>query len=64
MIGCGVFGITLLAVYAASTLYHGVQERRAKHVLRVVDHVCIYLLIAGTYTPFTWWKGAPGAGRS
>jgi len=52
VIGCTVFGITLLAVYAASTLYHGVQERKAKHFFRLVDHVCIYLLIAGTYTPF------------
>ena len=57
VIGCGVFGITMLAVYTASTLYHGVQQRRAKHFLRVVDHVCIYLLIAGTYTPFALVEG-------
>jgi hemolysin III len=47
----------MLAVYAASTLYHGVQQRRAKHFFRVVDHVCIYLLIAGTYTPFALGEG-------
>jgi hemolysin III len=57
VIGCGVFGATMLAVYAASTLYHGVQERRAKHFFRVVDHVCIYLMIAGTYTPFALVEG-------
>jgi hemolysin III len=40
-------------MYAASTVYHSVQHPRMKHVLRVIDHSAIYLLIAGTYTPFT-----------
>jgi hemolysin III len=57
VIGCGIFGLTMMAVYAASTLYHGVQHRKAKHFLRVVDHVCIYLMIAGTYTPFALVEG-------
>lgn len=49
-----VFGATLVLTYVASTLYHGVSHRRrAKRVLQVLDHCCIYLLIAGTYTPFT-----------
>jgi hemolysin III len=47
-----VFGVTLLAVFLASTLYHGVQRPRLRPILRKVDHACIYLLIAGTYTPF------------
>jgi hemolysin III len=50
---CGVYGATLVALYAASTFYHGCREPERKRVLRVVDHCAIYLLIAGTYTPFT-----------
>jgi hemolysin III len=50
---CGVFGATLVLTYAASTLYHAVPQRfaRAKAILRKLDHCCIFLLIAGTYTP-------------
>lgn len=48
-----VFGVTLVLLYLASTLYHAVPHPRAKGVLRVLDHSAIYLLIAGTYTPFT-----------
>ena len=51
--GSAVFGLTLVVLYLASTLYHAVPASRAKQVLRVVDHSAIYLLIAGTYTPFT-----------
>jgi len=47
-----VYGVSLLAVFLASTLYHGVQKPRLRPLLRKVDHACIYLLIAGTYTPF------------
>lgn len=50
---CGVFGLTLILLYLTSTLYHGVRDPRAKRILRVLDHSAIYLLIAGTYTPFT-----------
>ncbi|HYG64474.1 MAG TPA: hemolysin III family protein [Thermoanaerobaculia bacterium] len=49
---CSVFGVTLILLYLASTLYHGIRHERAKRVLRVLDHSAIYLLIAGTYTPF------------
>lgn len=48
-----VFGTTLILMYVASTLYHAIPFRRAKRVLRLLDHASIYLLIAGTYTPFT-----------
>ena len=48
-----VFGATLILLYLASTLYHAIPLARAKKVLRVIDHSSIYLLIAGTYTPFT-----------
>ncbi|NLN93305.1 MAG: hemolysin III family protein [Candidatus Hydrogenedens sp.] len=47
-----VFGSSLIALYAASTLYHAIPCFSAKKVLRVFDHCAIYLLIAGTYTPF------------
>ena len=51
-IGCGVYAATLVAVYALSTLSHAVQRPRARHLLRVWDQGVIYLLIAGSYTPF------------
>ena len=59
-----VFGITLLLLYVASTLYHAIQHPVTKGRLKIFDHCAIYLLIAGTYTPFTliglrdtvgWW---------
>jgi len=50
--GCLVYGATLVTLYAASTLYHGFQNPRLKHIFRTADQVAIYLLIAGTYTPF------------
>ncbi|MEI2456318.1 hemolysin III family protein [Lysobacter firmicutimachus] len=48
-----VFGISLLLLYLASTLYHAIQHPIVKGRLKVFDHCAIYLLIAGTYTPFT-----------
>lgn len=53
IIGAAVFGATLILLYTASTLYHAAPARHVKRRLRVVDHASIYLLIAGTYTPFT-----------
>ncbi len=47
-----VYGTTLVLTHLASTLYHALRGRRAKAVFRVLDHASIYLLIAGTYTPF------------
>lgn len=47
-----VYAASLILLYTASTLYHAIPNRRAKHVLRVMDHAAIYVLIAGTYTPF------------
>ncbi len=52
VVGCSVFGGTLVVLYTASTLYHSITHTRARAVLRVLDHSAIYLLIAGTYTPF------------
>jgi hemolysin III len=53
VMGMSVFGATMIAVYTTSTLYHAVPHAEAKRRLRVADHIAIYLLIAGTYTPFT-----------
>ncbi|MEN8151168.1 MAG: hemolysin III family protein [Planctomycetota bacterium] len=48
-----IYGSTLILLYSASTLYHAFPPGRAKRVFRVLDHSAIFLLIAGTYTPFT-----------
>lgn len=48
-----VFGITLIVLYTMSTLYHAITPQKAKSVFRVFDHCSIFLLIAGTYTPFS-----------
>ena len=48
-----VYGGSLVFLYAVSTLYHSVRRPQTKHTLRVLDHIAIFLLIAGTYTPFT-----------
>lgn len=53
IVAVSVFGTALILLYAASTVYHAVHSVGAKHVLRKLDHFAIYLLIAGTYTPFT-----------
>jgi len=53
IVSCSVYGTTLLLLYTASTLYHTVRSPNLKHIFKVIDHSCIYLLIAGTYTPFT-----------
>ncbi|WP_419053181.1 PAQR family membrane homeostasis protein TrhA [Collinsella stercoris] len=47
-----IFGIALILEYLASTLYHAIAVPAAKRVFRIIDHGCIYVLIAGTYTPF------------
>ncbi len=53
LVSCTVFAVTLVLVYLCSTLYHSLVRTRARHVFQVLDHAAIYLLIAGTYTPFT-----------
>jgi hemolysin III len=63
-VSCTVFACTLVLVYLCSTLYHSLVKTRARHVFHILDHSSIYLMIAGTYTPFTlvslrgpvgWW---------
>jgi hemolysin III len=53
VVACAVFGTSLVLLYTASTLYHSVTVAAAKPALRALDHIAIYVLIAGTYTPFT-----------
>ena len=53
IVGSAVFGATLILLYTASTLYHTVRAPRARVRLRVLDHCAIYILIAGSYPPFT-----------
>lgn len=53
VVACAVFGASLVLLYTASTLYHSIPVPAAKPVLRALDHIAIYVLIAGTYTPFT-----------
>ena len=52
VVSCSIYGATLVILYSASSLYHGLPLPRAKAVLQQLDHAAIYLLIAGTYTPF------------
>ncbi|MBM3391267.1 MAG: hemolysin III family protein [Betaproteobacteria bacterium] len=49
---CSIFGAALILCFTTSTLYHSVQVERLKHTLRALDHAAIFVLIAGTYTPF------------
>ena len=53
IVSFSVFGTMLVVLYAEFTLYHSISATRAKAVFRRLDHAAIYLLIAGTYTPFT-----------
>ncbi len=53
IVSCSIFAASLSLLYATSTLYHMVKSPQLKHGLRIADHSCIYLLIAGSYTPFT-----------
>jgi hemolysin III len=53
VVSFSIYGATLVLLYTASTLYHSFRNPQVKHVLRIIDHSSIYLLIAGSYTPFT-----------
>ena len=52
LVGVSVFGATVVLLYLASTLYHSTTHEAAKRMFRLFDHTAIFLLIAGTYTPF------------
>ena len=53
VVSSAIYGTTLIILYTMSTLYHALANEKEKAVFRVFDHVTIYLLIAGTYTPYT-----------
>lgn len=53
VVGAAVFAAAMVFLYLSSTLYHALPAGRAKRIFRVIDHAAIFLLIAGTYTPFT-----------
>jgi hemolysin III len=53
VIACAIYGTSLVLMYVSSTMYHALTNKRAKRVFKILDHSSIYLLIAGTYTPFT-----------
>lgn len=53
IVSCSIYGLTLVLLYGASMWYHSCRTLQKKRSLQILDHVCIYLLIAGTYTPFT-----------
>jgi len=52
VVGGAIFGTSLVLLYCMSTIYHALTHRRAKQVFQILDHSAIYVLIAGTYTPF------------
>ena len=51
VLGVCIFCFSMIIVYAASTAYHAMINPRLKHIFRIIDHICIYLLIVGTHTP-------------
>jgi hemolysin III len=53
IVASAVYGTTLVLLYASSTLYHAFRTPRVKRIFQIFDYAAIYLLIAGTYTPFT-----------
>ena len=53
VVGAAIFGASLISLYAASTFYHSATDSKTRIRLRIIDHATIYILIAGTYTPFT-----------
>lgn len=53
IVGASIFGTTMMLLYLSSTLYHAFPQSKTKRVFQIFDHGAIFLLIAGTYTPFT-----------
>ncbi len=51
IVGTGIYGICFLMVFTFSTLYHGLQQQKLRRIFLILDHISIYFLIAGTYTP-------------
>ena len=64
VVSCTVYGVTLVILYASSTFYHALPTGRGKRVFGILDHAAIFLLIAGTYTPFALVTVSGGFGWS
>lgn len=62
LVAFSIYGITLVLLYTMSTLYHSFRPPALKQLFKVFDHISIYLLIAGTYTPFMWVSVGQGRG--
>ena len=52
IISCAIYGFSMIVLYTMSSIYHGLRPNKAKRVFQVLDHCSIFLLIAGTYTPY------------
>ena len=61
IIGSGIYGFTMIALYTVSSVYHGLYPSTGKKVMQVIDHCTIYFLIAGTYTPIMLAAFVPSA---
>ena len=59
IVGVSIYGITMIALYSMSSIYHGLPAGLAKKVMQIMDHCTIYFLIAGTYTPILLSKFTP-----
>jgi hemolysin III len=59
IVGCAIYGVSLVTLFVASSLYHSVRHERLKDIFRLFDHASIYVVIAGSYTPFAlfWLDG-------
>lgn len=53
IVGVSIYGTSIVLLFLFSTLYHSIPSKKAKYVFEILDHCTIYVLIAGTYTPFT-----------
>lgn len=53
IVSSAIFGATMILLYTISSIYHGLRVNTAKKIFQIIDHCAVYLLIAGTYTPFT-----------
>lgn len=53
IVSSAIFGVSMIVLYTMSSIYHGLHRNTAKKVFQIIDHCSVYLLIAGTYTPFT-----------
>jgi hemolysin III len=53
IVSCSIYGAGLVFLFAGSTMYHSIQHRKAKKILKIIDHSAIFFLIAATYTPYT-----------